>query len=255
MAAKQIKSLLTKFSTELTEVLVKEFDLDSEQVQKVLNDYFSASASKKGSKGPSTRGRSAYMVFSENQRPILKKKNPEMKATEIMSALGTAWKALSEAKKKEWQAKADAYNKEHGLGKNAPVKTEKTAAVKTSSKTATAVAAAPANMKVTKNKDADQWVVTGTNFVVASVKNKVVIGKLDKNKVVALTKADLTTCKKEGYPVDESKRKEEEAEEEEEEAEEEEEEEAEEEEEEEEAEEEEEEEEEEPKPKGKGSKK
>jgi site-specific DNA-methyltransferase (adenine-specific) len=40
MVSKHINSLLTNFSTDLTELIVKEFKLDSKQVQTVINDYF-----------------------------------------------------------------------------------------------------------------------------------------------------------------------------------------------------------------------
>jgi high mobility group protein B3 len=48
---------------------------------------------------------SAYIIYCQEQRESLKKKNPDMKATELTSQLGSMWKALSDDKKKQYLTK------------------------------------------------------------------------------------------------------------------------------------------------------
>ena len=48
---------------------------------------------------------SAYIIYCQEQRESLKKKNPDMKATELTSQLGSMWKALSDEKKKQYHTK------------------------------------------------------------------------------------------------------------------------------------------------------
>jgi hypothetical protein len=48
---------------------------------------------------------SAYIIYCQEQRESLKKKNPDMKATELTSQLGSMWKALSDEKKKNYLTK------------------------------------------------------------------------------------------------------------------------------------------------------
>ena len=48
---------------------------------------------------------SAYIIYCQEQRDILKKKNPELKATELTSQLGKMWKSLSDDKKKQYNVK------------------------------------------------------------------------------------------------------------------------------------------------------
>jgi hypothetical protein len=184
MAQKHIEVLLTTFSNNLTELLTKEFvNLKEDEVRKVINNYFFVNIPTKG------REQSAYTLYCEYQRPILKK---TMTGKELMTALGTTWKALSPEQKKEWQEKADM--------KNNGVKTvEKVVVVKASVKNE--------HIKVQRNNSAGKWVIAGTDYVVASIQNKVVIGKLNKkNVLVKLSPSDLSACEKAKYEVDESKR-------------------------------------------------
>jgi len=50
---------------------------------------------------------SSYIIFCQEQREVLKKKNPDMKATELTSKLGDMWNNLSSDKKKVYAAKAE----------------------------------------------------------------------------------------------------------------------------------------------------
>jgi len=49
---------------------------------------------------------SAYMLYCNDARPRLLKKNPGMKVTEVMQTLAGQWKNISEANKKKWDKKA-----------------------------------------------------------------------------------------------------------------------------------------------------
>jgi hypothetical protein len=48
---------------------------------------------------------SAYIIYCQEQREMLKKKNPDLKATELTSQLGNMWKSLSDDKKKQYMTK------------------------------------------------------------------------------------------------------------------------------------------------------
>ena len=48
---------------------------------------------------------SAYIIYCQEQRESLKKKNPDMKATELTSQLGSMWRTLSDDKKKQYHTK------------------------------------------------------------------------------------------------------------------------------------------------------
>jgi len=50
---------------------------------------------------------SAYIIYCQEQRESLKKKNPDMKATELTSQLGSMWRALSDDKKKQYLTKQE----------------------------------------------------------------------------------------------------------------------------------------------------
>jgi hypothetical protein len=61
--------------------------------------------SKKESNSPK-RGLSAYIFFCQDKREEVKKNNPSLKATEILSELGKMWKSLTDKKKKPYEEKA-----------------------------------------------------------------------------------------------------------------------------------------------------
>jgi len=80
--------------------------------------------SKKSKKTESTapkRGRSSYIYFCGEKRGEVKKKNPKISNTEILSELGKMWKALSDKKKKPYTEMAEAdkkrYEEEKSKGK------------------------------------------------------------------------------------------------------------------------------------------
>eukprot|EP00904_Undaria_pinnatifida_P004659 jgi/Undpi1/14194/HiC_scaffold_9.g03843.m1 len=51
---------------------------------------------------------SAFMQFSQKERPKVKEEHPDMKITEISKVLGLRWGKMDEAQKKPYQKKADA---------------------------------------------------------------------------------------------------------------------------------------------------
>jgi hypothetical protein len=57
--------------------------------------------------GAPKRALSAYMYFTQSRRAALKSENPAAKITDLAKLMGAEWQALSEAKRKPHQAKAD----------------------------------------------------------------------------------------------------------------------------------------------------
>merc|ERR1719499_1988380 len=51
---------------------------------------------------PPKRSLNAYMLYSVERRPALKKLNPDMKAAAIVKTLGAEWQNMSAAFKKNW---------------------------------------------------------------------------------------------------------------------------------------------------------
>ncbi len=95
----------------------------------------------KDSKGKSSvpkRASSSYFHYANEQRPIIQKKHPEMKITEIAKELGAGWKKVTGKEKERYEALAaqdkaryekekDAYIKKHGA---LPVKSRKSTSKK-----------------------------------------------------------------------------------------------------------------------------
>lgn len=54
------------------------------------------------------RGPTGYFLFMQENREAVKAKNPDAKITEISSKIGEMWRALTDKKRAEWNAKAKA---------------------------------------------------------------------------------------------------------------------------------------------------
>ncbi|KAI8912590.1 high mobility group box domain-containing protein [Gorgonomyces haynaldii] len=54
------------------------------------------------------KGLSAFMIFSQENRPKIKEENPEASFGELGKLLGQKWKELDEEDKKPYQEKAEA---------------------------------------------------------------------------------------------------------------------------------------------------
>jgi len=63
----------------------------------------------KKAKDPNTpkKAQSAYMIFCNENRPIVKEENPDAKFGEMGKLLGAKWKELSEEGKKPYNDKAE----------------------------------------------------------------------------------------------------------------------------------------------------
>jgi hypothetical protein len=85
---------------------------DKKRYAKEIEDYEPKEGFKNPKKSPKKesaspkRSLSAYIFFCNEKREEIKKKNPAMKATEIMAEMGKLWKALSDKKKKPYEEKA-----------------------------------------------------------------------------------------------------------------------------------------------------
>ncbi|KAI9314175.1 high mobility group box domain-containing protein [Dichotomocladium elegans] len=73
---------------------------------------------KKEKTGPK-RGLSAYMFFSQDQRPKVKEENPDASFGSIGKILGEKWKNMSEQEKAPYVAKAEADKKRYEAEKAA----------------------------------------------------------------------------------------------------------------------------------------
>ncbi|KAI9321336.1 high mobility group box domain-containing protein [Dichotomocladium elegans] len=73
---------------------------------------------KKDKSGPK-RGLSAYMFFSQEMRQTVKEENPDASFGAIGRILGEKWKAMSEAEKAPFVAKAEADKKRYEAEKAA----------------------------------------------------------------------------------------------------------------------------------------
>ncbi|KAI8144095.1 high mobility group box domain-containing protein [Fennellomyces sp. T-0311] len=74
--------------------------------------------SKKDKTGPK-RGLSAYMFFSQEQRPKVKEDNPDANFGTIGKILGEKWKNMTDDEKAPYNAKADADKKRYEAEKAA----------------------------------------------------------------------------------------------------------------------------------------
>lgn len=64
--------------------------------------FVSEKKTKKSKRVGPKRGRTAYIFFCTEQRPLLKEENPDMNTKEVTSQLGVMWKALSDKEKKPY---------------------------------------------------------------------------------------------------------------------------------------------------------
>ena len=84
-------------------------------VKNVDTSALSVKSSKKKPNGLK-RPQNSYMIFSNEQRPLLRKKFPDLKVSEIAKKLGAKWRKMSAKQKKVYQVKEKklraAYDKE-----------------------------------------------------------------------------------------------------------------------------------------------
>jgi len=129
---------------------------------------------------------------------------------EVGRRLGEMWRQLTAAEHAEWNSRATDVNIANGLppaGKAAP-KTAKKAAVNDDDEVPPAPEddeddAAPAFVvpKVTRDAESKLWKVAGTDYIVKSAKNKVILGKVKNGKTVKLTAKDRTECEENGWEM------------------------------------------------------
>lgn len=82
------------------------------------------------------RAISAFFFYNQERRPKLIKEQPKLDNKEIIKTMSAEWKALSEEKKKPYQAKADADKKRYEAEKKA-YESKKKGEAKTSAKKST----------------------------------------------------------------------------------------------------------------------
>lgn len=117
MSAKEVIKELGRVWREETsesdkEKYVSQSVADKERYEAEMTDYtppdtgFVTEKKKVKRKGPK-RGRTAYIFFCTEQRPLIKEENPELNTKEVTSQLGVQWNALSEKEKKPYTKLAE----------------------------------------------------------------------------------------------------------------------------------------------------
>ena len=226
------KAITTSLLAKLPAEAAEKFDLDEEEFKDFLKEFLtsqlgkSAKGGRSGPKGINGKGRiSGYILFSNDNRAGLKEENPDLKFTEIGKELGQMWGELTDEEKAEWNQTAADANEANGLppagtkavakgkGKAAPAKAKgkiapakgkaKVAPVKVKGKAAPVKGKAVTTMKIKRNQASKAWVVEGTNFVVQSLKDKTITGKLRGGKTISLSVAERKSCKDKGWKVKE----------------------------------------------------
>jgi hypothetical protein len=79
--------------------------VDSEEDQQKSSINSSSVESEENKPKPESKKKCAknpYITFSNKHRPILKKKHPDWKVTDISKELGKMWRNLSESQKKKY---------------------------------------------------------------------------------------------------------------------------------------------------------
>lgn len=198
------KSLLSNLPAETA----TKFGIDQDEYKEFLQTFLTnqlkaTKATRSGPKGKNGKGRiSGYILFSNEHRDAIRTESPDLKFTEVGKVLGKKWSGLSDDERAEWNAKAVAQNEANGIPAATPTPAKKAAGKKAATKPTAKPAAKAGEMKISRHQGSKAWVVQGTNFVVKSPKNKVVVGKLKGTKVVALNAADRKTCKESGFEVE-----------------------------------------------------
>lgn len=220
-----VNTLASSISTTITNGLLKHlpglaserFSVSEEEFKTFLNEFLQEELVKpskgkraSGPKGTNGRGRiNSYVVFARANRErvnaLVLKENKELVASgkapegtpdlsvdgqalfrEVNTRLGSEWKSLSADEKSVWTKKAVEENEANGLPTPSPAPAKKAATTPSTS-----------TPKVVKRGKV--WAVEGTDFVVKSSKNKVVVGRMSGDKVVKLRKADHKTVEDLGF--------------------------------------------------------
>lgn len=196
------KSLLAQLPSEAS----GKFDINESEFKEFLEHFLAEQlkASTKGArssapKGKNGKGRiSGYILFSNEHRDEVRSQNPDLKFTEVCKRLGEMWGDLSDSQKASWSARAARQNEENGLPTPTP---SQTPAPTQETQNNDEESSHEEEMHVSRHPGSKRFVVNDTNYVVASSKNKVIVGKIRGDKLVALTAADRRKCKENGWPV------------------------------------------------------
>ena len=129
-----LTELLKEHDNQIVDILSKRFDFDKEEALAALsaenhllldqdkpkpkkksgsktktttgaNENTTVKKSKKATKPKKPRAKSAYMLFSIHERPVIKEANPGMKMCDISKELGAKWKSLTDEEKAPWVEK------------------------------------------------------------------------------------------------------------------------------------------------------
>lgn len=184
---------------DLPQLFAEKFDLDKSAVEDILDEYFGTEL--KGTvprRNKSKKPASAYVLFSGEERKKIKEANPGIAFGEISKVIAKKWAEMSKKDQSKWVEKAAQLDAERGVVR-APAKSK---AAKSAPKSQAKTPAKATSVKVTKDEGSGMYVIVGTKYVVRSVKNKVVTGKLRGTNKVNLSAADRKKCEEHGYQVE-----------------------------------------------------
>ena len=106
--AKKIEKLWQAEIEEVVKKLAAKFEFDEKEAFEVLKE-----GAKQKTMTKAKRPSSAYIRYCTHKRPELKKANPDLSSSQILTELGRLWKALSEEEKQpfidEYEAEMNAY--------------------------------------------------------------------------------------------------------------------------------------------------
>jgi len=118
-ASKELGKMWAELSDEDKEPFVKLVEKDKKRYAKEMENYVpppkqadddedsqEGKKKKKEKKERKPRKPSGYILYGSDQRPNIKKESPDMKAPDVMRAIGAGWKALTEEERGEWNTKA-----------------------------------------------------------------------------------------------------------------------------------------------------
>lgn len=116
---KDAQELKVKYDRDVQEYKgTKNYKEFQEELKKWKSDGNGSSKRKTKTKRPKDQNapkkpQSAYFLFINERRPLLKEKHSDKKVTEISKLLGAEWKEMTSAKKKPWEDKAKELKEEY----------------------------------------------------------------------------------------------------------------------------------------------
>lgn len=92
---KELQKVINKTIDNYIKAVSEKYNIESDELHSIWNEV-------QGSKKQSKPRKSGYINFCKEERPKLKKNNPNMTFGEQGKKLGEMWKGLSDEEKEKW---------------------------------------------------------------------------------------------------------------------------------------------------------